>query len=136
MVVSKKLSGRPEMKEGKRIRKIDARFTQEEYDRVLAMEKEFGISKTELVRVRLLYDADKIVVNSAELMQELDRIGAELGRSGNNINQLAKHANTLRLTGSLHPQVIADFNGLMEGYIANQRLLETSLRHLIRLMGK
>ena len=136
MAVSKKLSGRPEMKEGKRVRKIDARFTQDEYDMVLAMEREFGIRKTDLVRMRLLQDAHKIVVNGAELILELDRIGAELGRSGNNINQLARHANSLKLSGSLSPQVVTNFNRLLEGYIANQRLLEISLRKIIRLMGK
>lgn len=100
------------------------------------METEFGISKTELLRMRVLNDAHKIVINGAELLKVLDKAGAELGRSGNNINQLAKHANTLKLTGTVTPQVIAHFNQLMEDYIQIQRALEVSLRKIIRLMGK
>jgi hypothetical protein len=132
----KKLQGRPKLKIGKRVRKLDVRFTEEEYKLILAMETEFGISKTELLRMRVLNDAQKIVVNGSELLKGLDHAGAELGRSGNNINQLAKRANTLKLTGTVPPQVIVHFNLLMEEYIRNQRALEISLRKIIRLMGK
>ncbi|MCC8407721.1 MobC family plasmid mobilization relaxosome protein [Mucilaginibacter sp. UR6-1] len=136
MADQKRLQGRPKLGNGKRVKKLDVRFTQEEYDLIIAMEKEFGISKTEILRMRVLNDAGRIIVNGAELLKVLDKAGAELGRSGNNINQLAKHANTLKLQGSVPPQVIGNFNRLMEEYIAIQRLLETSLRKIIRLMGK
>ena len=136
MADQKKLPGRPKLKNGKRVKKLDVRFTQEEYDLILTMENEFGISRTELLRMRVLNDANKIVVNGAELIKQLDKAGAELGRSGNNINQLAKHANTLKLKGDVHPQIVGSFNRLMEEYITIQRSLETSLRKIIRLMGK
>ena len=132
----KKLTGRPELKTGKRVKKLDVRFTQEEYDQILAMEKEFGISRTELLRMRVLNDADKIIVNGAAMLKALDTVGAELGRAGNNINQLAKHANTERLAGSVPPKVTAAYINLMEDYIAMQRSLESALRMIIRLMGK
>ena len=136
MADPKKLQGRPKLKDGKRVKKLDVRFTQEEYDLITAMETEFGISKTELLRMRVLNDAGRLIVNGAELIRGLNSVGAELGRSGNNINQLAKHANTQRLTGQVTPQVTARFNHLMEEYIVVQRSLETSLRKIIRLMGK
>jgi len=132
----KKLKGRPELKSGKRSKKIDTRFTEDEYKQVIALEKELGISKTELVRMRLLNDAEKVVVNSRELLKHLDSVGAEMGRAGNNINQLAKHANTLKLTGDLHPSVATKFNELLEAYIRMQQGLETALRKIIRAMGK
>lgn len=132
----KKLKGRPELQHGKRIKKIDARFTEDEYNKVVALEMELGISKTELVRMRLLNDAEKVVVNSRELLKHLDHIGAEMGRAGNNINQLAKHANTLKLSGGLSPSVAIKFNELLEAYIKIQIALETALRKIIRAMGK
>jgi hypothetical protein len=132
----KKLKGRPELKGGKRNKKIDTRFTQDEYDQVLALEKELGINKTELVRMRVLNDAQKIVLNSRELLKHLDAIGAEMGRAGNNINQLARHANTLKLQGALTPAIIIKFNDLMDGYIRIQASLEMALRRIIRAMGK
>ena len=136
MAEFKKLKGRPELKDGKRVKKLDVRFTQEEYNMILALERELGIGKTELVRMRVLNDAGKVVLNSGELIRSLDRIGAEMGRVGNNINQLAKHANAMRLAGSLPPQVVVQFNALLNDYIFIQRSLETSLRKIIRMMGK
>lgn len=136
MAEFKKLNGRPKLKDGKRIKKLDARFTEEEYNQILALAKELGISKTELVRMRVLNDAAKTVINARELIKLLDGIGAEMGRSGNNINQLAKHANTLKLLGDVPPSVAAKFNELLEDYIAIQRSLETSLRKVIQLMGR
>jgi putative heme degradation protein len=136
MVDFKKLQGRPRLKEGKRIKKIDTRFTEEEYKQVLALEQQFGISKTELVRMRLLTDANKIIVNAKELIRLLDEIGSEMGRSGNNINQLAKHANTLKLAGTLPVSVADRFNLLLDQHIQVQQSLESALRKIIRLMGK
>ncbi|RFZ91375.1 plasmid mobilization relaxosome protein MobC [Mucilaginibacter conchicola] len=136
MAELKKHFGRPKLQDGKRVKKLDVRFTQEEYDRIVSMEKAFGISKTELLRMRVLNDADKIIVNAAELLKLLDRTGAELGRAGNNINQLAKHANTEKLAGKNDLRVTAAFNNLMAEYISIQQALEKSFRKIIRLMGK
>lgn len=132
----KKLTGRPKLENGKRVRKLDIRFTEEEYERIIAMEEEFGISKTELLRMRVLNDADKIIVNGAELLKALDAIGAELARSGNNINQLARHANSERLAGRSVPGLTSIFNRLMEDHVSGQQALESVLRQIIRLMGK
>lgn len=131
-----KLKGRPQLKAGKRTKKIDVRFSEEEYDLVLALEKELGISKTELVRMRVVYDAKQVVVNARALVACLDAIGAEMGRIGNNINQLAKHANILNLQGALNAPVVNKFNELLEAYIKMQQALETSFRKIIRAMGK
>jgi hypothetical protein len=136
MESKKKLNGRPLLKDGKRTKIINVRFTQEEFDSLLELEEALGISRTELVRMRVLENADKIVVNSKALIKYLDHIGAELGRVGNNINQLAKHANTLRLLGSLTPFVAEKFNLLFEEYIATQQTVEVALRKIIRTMGK
>ena len=123
------------MKEN-RNKKIDARFTQQEYNAVLALEKQLGIRKSELVRLRLLNDAPQIVVNARELISRLDSIGAELGRSGNNINQLARYANILNSSGVLSPVVVERFNVLFESYIAQQQELESNLRKILRCLGR
>lgn len=132
----KKLKGRPQLKEGRRNKKIDARFTEDEYKLILELEKELGISKTELVRMRVLNKAGNIVINARELLKHLDSIGAEMGRSGNNINQLARHANTLNVRGALSPEIASNFNELLDGYIKIQQALEVSLRKVIRAMGR
>lgn len=131
----KKLMGRPKLAEGKRTKFINVRFTELEYREIADLEKELGISKTDLIRMRMLSDAKKVVINSRELIRYIDSAGAEMGRIGNNINQLAKHANTLRLKSALNPEVITQFNRLFEEYIYVQQQFEVSLRKIIRAMG-
>ena len=85
--------------------------------------------------MRVLHDAKQVVINSKDIIRHLDNIGAEMGRAGNNINQLAKHANSLKLQGAVSPSVAAKFNELLEAYIGMQQALETALRKIIRAMS-
>jgi len=128
-------TGRPLKAGPKRIKKIDVRFTQEEYDDILELEKTLGINKTDLVRTRVLNNAKIMVVNAKELISLLDQTGAEMGRCGNNINQLAKYANILNKSGRLSPVVIERFNHLFEQYIKQQESTDASLRKVIRMSG-
>jgi hypothetical protein len=118
-----------------RSKKIDVRFTEEEYKVVLALEKELGIRKSDLIRIRVLNNAPNVVINAKELISQLDEIGTELGRIGNNINQFARYANILTKKSVLSPVVAERFNMLFEQYISNQKILETALRRIIRSMG-
>lgn len=133
MKKTQRLNGRPLKEKDKRIKKIDARFTQDEYDTILDLEKTLGMRKTDLVRIRLLQDARLTIVNAKELIGFIDSIGTELGRCGNNINQLAKYANILKKKDILSPLVSERFNILFEQYIENQKQLEISLRKIIRM---
>lgn len=128
----RKLSGRPPLTEGKRIKKIDARFTEAEYLEIEKMELALGLKKTDLVRLRLLGTSAAILVNSKDLIKILDAAGTELGRAGNNINQLARYANILLLKGILDPSVVLQFNFLMEKYNSNQKALETAMRKIMK----
>jgi len=132
---SKNLQGRPPLAEGKRNRKIDVRFSEDEYRKVEDLEKELGLNKTDLIRMRLLNNSAGMVINAKSLLAGIDTIGAELGRAGNNINQLAHHANTMRLQGKLDPLVISRFNELMEDYLQLQMKLEVSFRKILREMS-
>ncbi|MBS7565552.1 plasmid mobilization relaxosome protein MobC [Mucilaginibacter sp. Bleaf8] len=129
----KKRSGRPKLTEGKRSRFINVRFTEEEFQTVSDLEKSLGITKTELIRMRVLTHAKETLISSKELIRYLDSVGAELSRIGNNINQLARHANSLKLKGGLNPSVIAQFNLLFEDYILVQQSVETALRKIVRV---
>ncbi|MBT2560114.1 plasmid mobilization relaxosome protein MobC [Pedobacter sp. ISL-68] len=131
-----KFRGRPRLLEGKKIRKIDARFTEEEYRRILDLEKELGISRADLIRSRLLDNLPLIMVNAKEMIRELDEIGTEIGRAGNNINQLARYANILNKKGILSPAVTERFNLLFQDYITGQTALEITLRKIIRTLGR
>lgn len=122
------------MTSGKRIKIIKARLTDEEFQRLKEIESSLGITRMELIRSRVLYNSNKVLVNAGELLKQLDMIGAELGRAGNNINQLARHANILSNQGLLSESVAMEFNELFRFYIQNQQVLEKALRQIIRLM--
>ncbi|UOE52198.1 MobC family plasmid mobilization relaxosome protein [Mucilaginibacter sp. SMC90] len=128
-----KLGGRPPMTDGKRSKKIDVRFTEEEYRMILQWEETMGITKTDLIRGRVLQKTKEAIVNAKALIEEIDAIGTELGRCGNNINQLARHANTLNKAGRLNPSVINEFNRLFTDYLKRIETLETTFRKLIRI---
>jgi hypothetical protein len=130
-----RLKGRPAMVKGKRIKKIDVRFTEDEMDQIIVLEKTLGIKRTDLIRMRVLNASAQLVINANDLIVRLDQAGADLGRVGNNINQLAKYANTLNKRGLLSPQIIERFNLLFQQYIIAQQLLEKVLRQVIRAMG-
>ncbi|MBS1527595.1 MAG: plasmid mobilization relaxosome protein MobC [Bacteroidetes bacterium] len=133
--MGRKAKGRPPLENGKRDKRIDTRFTQAEIEQIEAMEQTLGVCRTDLIRQRLLGNRKAHVVNASALLLELDKIGAELARAGNNINQLARHANTIRLRGDLPSSLVTAFNGLMEDYVGKQAALEVSLRKIIRAIS-
>ena len=117
-----------------RSRRFELRLSEAERTQFLDLEKSLGLSRADIVRIRVLQHSKKMLVNTTEIMKLLDGIGTEIGRSGNNINQLAKHANTLQQQGMLHSTLIRDLAPLLTEYIRLQRRLEQSIRQLIRLI--
>lgn len=119
---------------GKRSRIIKAKLTDEEFNTLLSIQKASGMNRMELIRKRVLKGGGTIMVDTRELLKTLDAIGAELGRAGNNINQLARHTNVLNRQSKLSSDITRDFNTLFTDYIRIQRELEKTLRQLLRAM--
>ena len=134
--MKKSQMGRPPMIYGKKIKKIDVRFTEAEFGLILKLEKTLGISKADLIRNRILDGSERVIVNAAELIGALDLLCAEMGRAGNNINQLARYANALNRQGILSVIVAERYNILLGNYQELQKRLEVLLRKMIRLAGK
>ncbi|WP_166333041.1 plasmid mobilization relaxosome protein MobC [Sphingobacterium chungjuense] len=130
---NRKRSNKPATCE-QRTRRFELRLSEAERAQFLELEKALGLSRADIVRIRVLQHSKKMLVNTTEIMKLLDGIGTQIGRSGNNINQLAKHANTLRQQGMLHSVIMRDLAPLLTEYISLQRKLEQSVRRLIRLM--
>ena len=128
--------GRPTKADANRTKKITVRFTEDEYRTISELEETLGISKTDLVRERLLHGARLTIINAKELTAVLNVIGTELGRSGNNINQLARHANTLNKQGAPSPVLMEYFNVLFTTHLENRKQLETALRKIILSLGR
>lgn len=134
MTTNKKKPGRPEKLTGKRTKIIKAKLTDDEFKQLLAIEKEAGINRMELIRLRVLHQSNRVLVNGATLLQQLDALGAEFGRSGNNINQLARHAHMLNHRGLLGESTIKEFNDLLKDYLLIRKEAERTMRQLIRLI--
>jgi len=130
-----KKNGRPLKLEGKRTRFIKARVSEEEYVQARDLWLSLGMKESDFVRLKLLNDYSvSIKLNAAEALKTLDNIGSEIGRSGNNINQLARHANFLNKRGMLSVEVVTKFNELFSKYISLFRDMEKSTRELLRLL--
>lgn len=130
-----KKNGRPLKLEGKRTRFIKARVSEEEYAKVSVLWLSLGLKESDFVRLKLLkVSSVSIRINAAEALKTLDDIGSEIGRSGNNINQLARHANFLNKRGILSADVVVRFNSLFSEYISLFRKMEKSTRELLRLL--
>lgn len=74
-----------------RHRRFDIRLTDAEYDRFDAIARESGMTKSELFR-----DHIANVTVDASKRRELAAFIHALGRIGNNLNQLARFANTYK----------------------------------------
>lgn len=116
-----------------RTRRFEMRLTEAEHGALLEMERSLGMARAEIVRHRV-FSGTTQVADARQLMQQLDALGAELGRSGNNVNQLARHANTLNRQGTLGPAALAGIDGSLGDYTEIQRQIERQLRKLIRMM--
>ncbi|MDM1050483.1 plasmid mobilization relaxosome protein MobC [Sphingobacterium hotanense] len=117
-----------------RTRRFELRLSEAERAQFLDLENALGLSRADIVRIRVLQHSKKMLVNTTEIMKLLDGIGTQIGRSGNNINQLARHANTLQQQGMLHSAIMRDLIPLLTEYVRLQRELEQSIRQLIRLI--
>lgn len=136
MDMLKKMCVRPRAGRGNRNMLITIWLTEDEYKLVLAMVAELGVNKAQLIRSRLIDNAAGTIINAREMINRLDEIGAEMGRSGKNINQLAKYVNAMKKTGALATGVAEKFNLLLETYSGTYQALEVAIRRIILAMGK
>jgi hypothetical protein len=123
--------GRPVTETEKRDQFIRLRFTKTEIEAIKLEAESLSISYSSYLRSKAL-NGKKHTLNGKVLITSLDALGSELGRSGNNINQLAKHANILNKTGKLDESIINRFNVLFADYIKSQQEMEVVIRKIIR----
>lgn len=130
----RKKQGRPALFEEKRVHFIKTRLNDRELQRLVSLEESLGMNRSDLIRSRLLGNSDKLLVSAKELIAALDKIGAELGRSGNNINQLARHANMLNKNGGTQSFDWEVFSRDFREYLSQQKSIEQAIRSLLGLL--
>jgi hypothetical protein len=115
-------------------KKLQMHVTEKEYTRIQSLFHTTG-KKTlsDFMRAMVLDDQkSNSIINNVELIKNLDLIGTEIGRLGNNINQLAKYANIQIKSGKVNTSVIIDFIEVMDKYIPERRELAKAYRALVR----
>jgi hypothetical protein len=130
-----KRPGRP-IKVDKKERRIFIRLSCEELERLLLLEKKTGNNRSSLFRAMVLNNSNKVFLNTIELLKTLNVISGEIGKVGNNINQLARHTNTLSKNSNVPIKVVTSFNDLMMEYLLIEKDLYKAFRDLYRLMSK
>lgn len=127
--------GRPPLEDDERKHAIIKVYCQlSEKETILSEAKSSGLSVSDYAKRRLF--GQKVIMNYHELFKELHEIGTEFSRAGNNINQLAKHANALNKMGKLDNSVIDMLTLLLEDYVKKKEEVRVVLRKVIRELVK
>lgn len=128
-------SGRPRNKPAEnKTSEIKVRCLPREKEEIIRLSQTYGMGITGYVIKRSL--GQKITFNHIELLKELHILNLELARAGNNINQLARYANTINKAGRLEPEIADKLNTILASYIQKLDDVRLAFRKLIRMMGK
>jgi hypothetical protein len=131
--MSRNKGGRPVKHEGQKIKQAHLRLTEDQHIILSKLEKETGINRTDLFVKRVLENQSFVI--TTDVISALSEIGGELGRVGNNINQLAKHANTVSKNNALSPSIFEEHNRLLGEYLKLQSEIHKVLRQMYRVMN-
>ncbi|MCE5223200.1 MobC family plasmid mobilization relaxosome protein [bacterium] len=105
-----------------------------EHNMIRDSAKTHGLTVTEYVLRKSF--GQKLTFNHVELLKELHQMNLELARTGNNINQLAKYANTMNKVGKLKPEIADKLHTSLSTYLQKQDEVRSAFRKLIREMSK
>ncbi len=78
----------------------------------------------------------KIPVNRQKYLRELHALNLELARSGTNLNQLARYANTMLQLGHLNGDVIDQLQSRLDHYNQQQVLVREAFRKIVRELSR
>ncbi|MGV8135036.1 MAG: plasmid mobilization relaxosome protein MobC [Mangrovibacterium sp.] len=130
-----KIPGRPKGRpEENKTAEIKIRCLLQEKEEIIRRAKTYGLTVTDYVLKKCL--DKKIVFNHIEIVQEIHQLNLEMARAGNNINQLAKYANTLQKVKRLKPEIANRLNTFMTDYLQKQDEIRKVFRKLTREMSK
>lgn len=108
---------------------VSVRLKPEDYTQLKEESKSLEVSLSELIRIKLASDENKII-DTKGILNAIDKVVTEQARVNNNINQLAKHANTYR--DKISPKVFQDHTRLMEKHLEYQDFMNKVLKQIYR----
>jgi len=103
-----------------------------EKKKIQELAKDFGLNTSEYILRKSLDHPVK--GNHKKITQTIHSLNLELSRSGNNINQFTKVANTHLKTGRLSKELYSQFQKELENHIEIRQQLNATIRKLIKIM--
>lgn len=130
-----KKNGRPELLEDEKSSQIvKFRCTKKEKETLITLSKEYNISLSEYL-LKKGFD-EKLIPRRIELISKLSEINLEISRAGNNINQLAKHANRVKKEEGLEAEIFMNFTLLLNEYVKKIDGLNITIKSIYRELAK
>lgn len=106
---------------------VSVRLRPKDYTQLKEESKFLGVSLSQLIRIKLASDQIKII-DTKGILNAIDKVVTEQARVNNNINQLAKHANTYR--DKISPKVFQDHTMLMAKHLEYRDFMNKVLKQI------
>jgi hypothetical protein len=113
---------------------INAYCTEEEKKQIKNYAKESGLSVSEYIIKKCL--DEKTIPRRIELLKELGSVNLEITRAGNNINQLAKHANRIKNSNGLDSGLFLNYNLLLNDYLKKTEDIKKIVKSIYREIAR
>jgi hypothetical protein len=108
---------------------VSVRLKPDDYTRLKEESKSLGVSLSQLIRMKLSSEGSKII-DTKGILNAIDKVVAEQARVNNNINQLAKHANTYR--DKISPEIFLSHTIQMEKHLEYRDCMNKFLKQIYR----
>lgn len=106
---------------------VSVRLKPEDHTQLKEESKALGVSLSYLIRTKLAAANNKII-DTKGILNAIDQVVSEQARVNNNINQLAKHANTYR--DKISPKVFQDHTILMAKHLEYRDFMNKVLKQI------
>lgn len=95
---------------------VKFRVTPDEKRLLTEVAESLGMDVSQYLRASALAGGETLMVTARDFRQSTDKIGAEIGKIGSNVNQFARYANTLYNSNQVDPYVIGRFREELAAY--------------------
>jgi len=106
---------------------VSVRLKPADHTQLKAESKSLGMSLSQLIRIKLGSDEYKII-DTKGILNAIEKVVTEQARVNNNINQLAKYANTYK--DKISPKVFQDHTMLMTKHLEYRDYMNKILKQI------
>ena len=108
---------------------VSVRLKPKDYTQLKAESRFLRVSLSQLIRIKLSNDGSRII-DTKGILNAIDKVVAEQARVNNNINQLAKHANTYR--DKISTEIFLSHTIQMEKHLEYRDCMNKFLKQIYR----